>query len=108
MGRRRNRKRQRRATAAGGPAVLIEDTMSSLFDDDPGYDDDDFGLGGFGFGFGGGPRRMLPLANGKACGSCREFVESADGGRGSCLHPASGIVSPWTDTPGCDYHTRRR
>ncbi|MFN0094935.1 MAG: hypothetical protein ACKVVT_09170 [Dehalococcoidia bacterium] len=44
----------------------------------------------------------------KACGNCREFVEDAEGGRGTCLHPGSGILSPWTDTPPCDFHHARR
>jgi len=44
----------------------------------------------------------------KACGGCKEFIEDGQGGRGTCLHPASGILSPWTDTPGCAYHARRR
>src|SRR6185312_7952558 len=37
----------------------------------------------------------------KACGGCREFVEDAEGGRGTCLHPGSGVLSPWTDTEAC-------
>lgn len=44
----------------------------------------------------------------KACGNCREFVEDQEGGRGTCLHPGSGILSPWTDTEACQFHTRMR
>jgi hypothetical protein len=44
----------------------------------------------------------------KACGNCREFVEDQEGGRGTCLHPGSGIVAPWTDTKACDFYHRRR
>jgi hypothetical protein len=44
----------------------------------------------------------------KQCGSCREFVEDQEGGRGECLHPGSGILSPWTDTPACQFHDRVR
>ena len=44
----------------------------------------------------------------KSCGGCREFVEDSEGGRGNCLHPGSGIVSPWTDTPACDFYAARR
>lgn len=44
----------------------------------------------------------------KACGQCREFIEDRDGGRGSCLHPGSGIAFPWTDTPACDFYAPRR
>lgn len=43
-----------------------------------------------------------------ACGQCREFVEDSNFGRGTCLHPASGVLSPWPDTPGCDYYRARR
>ena len=43
-----------------------------------------------------------------SCGRCREFIEDAEGGRGTCLHPGSGILAPWTDTPGCDFFARRR
>jgi hypothetical protein len=42
------------------------------------------------------------------CGSCREFVEDPEGGRGQCGHPASGIVSPWPDTPACPFYAWRR
>ena len=44
----------------------------------------------------------------KVCGGCKEFVEDAEGGRGTCLHPGSGILSPWTDTKGCDFFAARR
>lgn len=40
------------------------------------------------------------------CGRCREFIEDGEFGRGSCLHPASGVLSPWDDTPACDYFAR--
>jgi hypothetical protein len=40
------------------------------------------------------------------CGRCHEFVEDGEGGRGTCLHPASGIMFPWYDTPGCDFYRR--
>jgi hypothetical protein len=43
-----------------------------------------------------------------ACGSCQEFVEDQEGGRGTCLHPGSGVLAPWTDSAGCQFHTRRR
>lgn len=44
----------------------------------------------------------------KQCGGCREFVEDQEGGRGTCLHPGSGILSPWMDTPACDFFARGR
>ena len=51
----------------------------------------------------GGSRRDAPT---KLCGSCKEFIEDQEGGRGTCLHPGSGILSPWTDTPGCQFYAR--
>ncbi len=42
----------------------------------------------------------------KACGSCHEFIEDQDLGRGTCLHPASGVFAPWYDTPACPYYRR--
>ena len=48
----------------------------------------------------------------EVCGRCREFIEDPEGGRGTCLHPASGVLSPWSDTASCDFfdapvHRRR-
>jgi hypothetical protein len=42
----------------------------------------------------------------KVCGACKEFIEDHEGGRGTCLHPGSGILSPWTDTQACDFYLR--
>lgn len=42
------------------------------------------------------------------CGRCREFVEDGEFGRGTCLHPASGVFAPWNDTPACAYFDRGR
>lgn len=39
----------------------------------------------------------------RTCGRCREFVEDGELGRGTCLHPGSGVLHPWTDTPGCGF-----
>ncbi len=44
----------------------------------------------------------------KSCGACREFVEDQEGGRGTCLHPGSGVLSPWTDTAACDFYAAQR
>lgn len=44
----------------------------------------------------------------RTCGGCREFVEDHEGGRGTCLHPGSGILNPWTDTEACDFFARGR
>jgi len=40
------------------------------------------------------------------CSTCHEFIEDGELGRGTCLHPGSGILSPWHDTVGCGFHTR--
>lgn len=42
----------------------------------------------------------------RTCGRCREFIEDGEFGRGSCLHPASGVFSPWNDTPACSFFHR--
>jgi hypothetical protein len=44
----------------------------------------------------------------KTCGGCRQFIEDHDFGRGTCLHIASGILNPYTDTPACDYFERSK
>jgi hypothetical protein len=51
-----------------------------------------------------GRREDIP----KTCGGCRQFVEDHDFGRGTCLHIASGILNPYTDTPACEYFERTR
>ena len=40
----------------------------------------------------------------KTCGTCREFVQDAEFGRGRCLHPGSGVFSPWDDSAACDFY----
>ena len=44
----------------------------------------------------------------RTCGSCSEFVEDGELGRGTCLHPGSGVLHPWTDTTACDFWHRGR
>ena len=44
----------------------------------------------------------------KTCGGCREFVEEMENGRGTCLPPGSGILSPWTDTEACPFYEAAR
>jgi hypothetical protein len=106
MGRKRARKaerRQRRREGAGWwspgrdadgdgldfswPAALIDLADRRT----PGAPEDDLSLA-----------IGAPLA-GRTCGRCREFVEDGELGRGTCLHPGSGVLHPWTDTPGCDF-----
>lgn len=54
-----------------------------------------------------GDRRLESAGHAPTCASCFEFVP-AEGGRGTCLHPASGIHAPWPDTPACPFFTTRR
>ncbi len=42
------------------------------------------------------------------CTGCHEFVPNDDAGRGRCLHPGSGVFSPWPDTEACQFHEARR
>ena len=53
---------------------------------------------------GDGPRVGVRLL----CGDCREFVPDDEAGRGRCLHPGSGVFSPWPDTAACQFHEARR
>lgn len=105
MGRRRNRKlerrRKEREIPADEPAVVMAWPGDSDWDDEPPS------WGGLG-------RRGSLLGQfrsaGATCGTCREFVEDGDTGRGRCLHPGSGVFAPYTDTGGCEFHSggRRR
>jgi hypothetical protein len=44
----------------------------------------------------------------KSCGGCREFIEDGEFGRGTCLHPGSGMFAPWDNTPACEFYAARR
>lgn len=46
-------------------------------------------------------------ARSRVCGNCREWLD-LDGGRGRCLHPGSGFMYPYADTPGCDFFSATR
>lgn len=104
MGRRQKRKRERRQQQRApdalawstGPA-LLSPLSPKLYE--PEEDEYHYLFQSF-------DRRASPGVN--VCGGCKEFIEDSEGGRGTCLHPGSGILSPWTDTPGCDFHARRR
>jgi hypothetical protein len=101
VGHRKNRKRERRHQLQGelqwrhAPQVSEEDFLKP----------DPFSL-----------LEMAGLRDGsgfrtdqaKACGGCREFVEDHEGGRGTCLHPGSGVLNPWSDTAACDFFARGR
>ncbi|MBK6662558.1 MAG: hypothetical protein IPG47_07335 [Thermoflexaceae bacterium] len=106
MGHRKQRKRERRANQRDGwPAqgYALQDPGDDPVPFAPAFaPPDDL------FNPWGERGSLLGRAPAKACGQCREFIEDRDGGRGSCLHPGSGIAFPWTDTPGCDFHAPRR
>lgn len=53
------------------------------------------------------PVSLLPEpAAGPVCGRCREWFADEVGGRGTCDHPGSGFLKPWSDTPACPFfHT---
>lgn len=105
MGRRRKRKQERREQRATGwtrerdtavPVRVPDYVDPSAFD--PAYGDDYELLSLMGRG----------RTETQTCGGCREFVEDEVGGRGECLHPGSGILSPWTDTAACAFYAGRR
>jgi hypothetical protein len=52
------------------------------------------------------PFSLLPSAppEVKTCGRCQEWISDELGGRGECLHPGSGILRPWWDTPACPFY----
>jgi hypothetical protein len=105
LGRRRNRKLERRKQQSGDGWLARDlrpvDPETIAFGN--GWDRDlEMAFGGYG-----GRSLSVALAQ-KTCGGCREFVEDSEGGRGDCLHPGSGIVSPWTDTKACDFYAARR
>lgn len=100
MGRKRNRKRERMVNQRHQNAPVLLPDFAPSFEDL--VDDDDYLLALE------MRRTHLSAPPTTNCGSCQEFVEDQEGGRGTCLHPGSGILSPWTDTPGCPFHARRR
>ncbi|MFN0145239.1 MAG: hypothetical protein ACKVT1_01905 [Dehalococcoidia bacterium] len=104
MGRRRNRKLERRKHQSAGDWANHEirpiDPEIVAFGRPREYD--------YGDVFGLSDHSLRAVVTQKTCGGCREFVEDSEGGRGNCLHPGSGIVSPWTDTKACDFYAARR
>ncbi|MGI8925836.1 MAG: hypothetical protein ACR2HN_04220 [Tepidiformaceae bacterium] len=99
MGHRRNRKRERRTGDSWGNDLTGLRVVAPAPE---AFDEADLLLvlqlrGG---------QREAPAALG--CGTCHEFIEDANAGRGTCIHPASGVLSPWPDTPACPFHLRRR
>jgi len=100
MGRRRNRKRERRWDQQSSDTRQRDEPK--VFFAPVSYEDNRSLLLGM--------SQLDPVSTAPAqtCGSCREFVEDQEAGRGTCLHPGSGILSPWTDTPACPLHDRAR
>jgi hypothetical protein len=103
MGRRRQRKRERRGearvresdyTLPAWPVNAFDPFAMEPYDPLPAR-----------FRDGGEP---LTMVAGLVCGRCREFVPNAEIGRGECLHPGSGVLHPWDDTPACSFYSQRR
>ena len=102
MGRRKHRKIERRQRQTGGAPTRVQEPSSydpEAFDPYSASDAETSFFMAF-------ERQARSTA--KVCGGCKEFVEDQEGGRGTCLHPGSGILSPWTDTKSCDFYAARR
>lgn len=97
MGHRKNRKRDRRNQDWDRPAFQRTGTRGLR----PPNDRDLLVL----MGDASAPER--PPAT-RHCGGCHEFIEDQEGGRGTCLHPGSGVLSPWTDTESCAFFQAQR
>lgn len=97
MGHRKNRKRERR----NQDLELPVSRRSDAWREQPTEDRHILTL----LGAAGAPER-LPAT--RHCGGCREFIEDQEGGRGTCLHPGSGVLSPWTDTESCGFFQAQR
>ncbi len=98
MGRRKQRKRERRIERQfrGGSDRWYERTLFAVPKDEPAGRSHDQAAS------------VVTLRSAKTCSSCHEFVEDGEGGRGTCLHPGSGILAPWTDTEACTFYANRR
>lgn len=116
MGHRKGRKRDRRAQQrgeqfeSGNPGLIEPGSEDDLFARVlmlAGDDISDANRGYADYGRSGGLPGIGRAPAITACGHCREFVEDQEGGRGTCLHPGSGIAFPWTDTPGCAFFAAR-
>lgn len=109
MGRRRNRKQRRREERrfdAAGRRRSAGGRWEARDDREPFFaDPDDIDSWARAIAF--DRRESESARHAPTCATCFEFVPS-DGGRGRCLHPASGIHAPWTDTPACPFFTTRR
>lgn len=109
MGRRRNRKQRRKDERR---MSSVERRRSRLPGWDlPAYAEPDFpatqDIDPWARAIAFGEPRQDAARHAPTCSTCFEFIPS-EGGRGTCLHPASGIHAPWTDTPACPFFTTRR
>jgi hypothetical protein len=104
MGRRRNRKLERRQRQPGGHGTTGGGLDLQVFDPE---EFDPYGATDSEMEFFMAFERQA-RSTAKVCGGCKEFIEDQEGGRGTCLHPGSGILGPWTDTKGCDFYAARR
>ncbi|MGD9934907.1 MAG: hypothetical protein AB7T37_14495 [Dehalococcoidia bacterium] len=103
MGRRKKRKAERRQGAkTAGPAAFLHepDAFEAWLTDNPlpPPDPDEYIMALI------ADRGTPAAAAVKTCGTCREFVQDAEFGRGRCLHPGSGVFSPWDDTEACAFY----
>jgi hypothetical protein len=98
MGRHRNRKKDRQVEQRSWPR---RDGVATASPPHLDFFDDDL-LVAF------QARTETPAETARSCGNCREFVLNEETCRGECLHPGSGYVSPWPDTPGCPFYARAR
>lgn len=46
---------------------------------------------------------LMAEAAPRTCGRCREWFADEAGPRGTCDHPGSGFLKPWSDTPACPF-----
>ncbi len=55
------------------------------------------------------PSGQVPLVAAalRGCGSCRNWMaDGMPGERGTCDHPGSGFLHPYSDTPACPFYDR--
>jgi hypothetical protein len=97
VGRKRHRKRERRQAQRSLPGAIAAFEPEEAF----AVADSDFGFMLLG-------ERKNQRTGALTCATCHEFVEDGELGRGTCLHPGSGVLSPWHDTGACQFHTRIR
>jgi hypothetical protein len=103
MGRRRQRKLIRKSERRDRRNRYARQITEPYQDDDDFHTSDDID-----HIFAGLYRGQVQITATATCGRCSEFVEDGDFGRGTCLHPASGVLAPWHDTPACPFFSGNR